>query len=134
MSKITFDRATDSSAYIIDGSQYLDEVIDSSLIYNSWTSSGQQQITLYPRKLVVPGGSTVNHPAYRVTDIIGFAPNNAFDNGFDYKSFQSVTSKIETFTSVLENNGFEDITGVAPDNAIPNGLLPREIGEYRSYL
>ena len=26
------------------------------------------------------------------------------------------------------------MTGASPDNAIPNGLLPREIGEYRSYL
>ena len=41
MSKITFDRATDSSTYLIDGSQYLDEVINSALVYQSWTSSGQ---------------------------------------------------------------------------------------------
>ena len=41
MSKITFDRATDSSAYLIDGSQYLDEVINSDLVYKSWTSTGQ---------------------------------------------------------------------------------------------
>ena len=134
MSKITFDRATDSSAYLIDGSQYLDEVINTALVYKSWTSSGQQQIQLYPRKLVVPGGGVVDHPAYHVTDIIGFAPNNAFDNGFDYKTFQAVTTKFETFTSVLENTNFEEMTGVSPDNAIPNGLLPREIGEYRSYL
>lgn len=134
MSKITFDRATDSSAYLIDGSQYLDEVINSDLVYKSWTSTGQQKIQLYPRKLVIQNGSVVDHPGYHVTDIIGFAPNNAFDNGFDYKTYQTLSSKFETFTSALENTNFEEMTGVSPDSVIPNGLLPREIGEYRSYL
>ena len=134
MSKITFDTTTDDTKYLIDGSQYLDEVINSDLVYKSWTSTGQQQIQLYPRKLVIQNGSVVDHPGYHVTDIIGFAPNNAFDNGFDYKTYQTLSSKFETFTSVLEKRNFEEMTNVSPDSVIPNGLLPREIGEYRSYL
>lgn len=139
MSKITFDRATDSSAYLIDGSQYLEEYINKELVYNSWKSTGQKQYTLQEKWIYVINpqtGKIIQKPnlAYKTTDIIGFAPNNAFDNGFDHKTYQTVTSKFETFTSALENTNFEEMTGVSPDSAIPNGLLPREIGEYRSYL
>lgn len=139
MSKITFDTTTDDTKYLIDGSKYLEEYINKELVYNSWKSTGQKESNLQEKWYYVidpKTGETVKKPnlAYKVTDIIGFAPNNSFDNGFDYKTYQSTTAKFETFTSVLEKSNFEEMTGVSPDNAIPNGLLPREIGEYRSYL
>ena len=139
MSKITFDTATNDTKYLIDGSKYLEEYINKELVYNSWKSTGQTQYNLQEKWYYIMNpqtGEFVKKPnlSYKTTDIIGFAPNNAFDNGFDYKTFQSTTAKFETFTSVLENTNFEEMTGVSPDRVIPNGLLPREIGEYRSYL
>ena len=41
------------------------------------------------------------------------------------------------FSDTFENylgTGFTEDTGVEPKTVIPNGLLPREYGEYRSYL
>ena len=139
MSKITFNTTTNDTKYLIDGSQYLEEYINKELVYNSWKSTGQKQYTLQEKWhyiINVQTGEVVKKPnlAYKVTDIIGFTPNNSFDNGFDYKTYQTKSSKFETFTSALENTNFEEITGASPENAIPNGLLPREIGEYRSYL
>ena len=139
MSKITFDTTTNDTKYLIDGSKYLEEYINKELVYNSWNSTGQSQYDLQEKwhyVINVQTGEVVKKPnlAYKVTDIIGFAPNNAFDNGFDYKTYQTLSSKFETFTSALENTNFEEMTSVSPDSAIPNGLLPREIGEYRSYL
>lgn len=139
MSKITFDTTTNDTKYLIDGSIYLEEYINKELVYNSWKSTGQSQFKLQEKWYYVINpqtGKEIKKPnlAYKTTDIIGFAPNNAFDDGFDYKTFQTVTSKFETFTSVLENTNFKEMTSVSPDSVIPNGLLPREIGEYRSYL
>ena len=139
MSKITFDTTTNDTKYLIDGSKYLEEYINKELVYNSWNSTGQSQYDLQEKwhyVINVQTGEVVKKPnlAYKVTDIIGFAPNNAFDNGFDYKTYQTLSSKFETFTSALENTNFEEMTSVSPDSVIPNGLLPREIGEYRSYL
>ena len=139
MSKITFNTTTNDTKYLIDGSKYLEEYINKELVYNSWKSTGQKQYSLQEKWYYIMNpqtGEVVKKPnlAYKVTDIIGFAPNNSFDNGFDYKTFQTKSAKFETFTSVLENTNFEEITGASPENAIPNGLLPREIGEYRSYL
>ena len=139
MSKITFDTTTNDTKYLIDGSKYLEEYINKELVYNSWKSTGQTQYNLQEKWYYIMNpqtGEFVKKPnlAYKTTDIIGFAPNNAFDNGFDYKTYQSTTAKFETFISTLENTNFEEMTGVSPDSAIPNGLLPREIGEYRSYL
>ena len=139
MSKITFNTTTDNTKYLIDGSQYLEEYINKELVYNSWKSTGQKQSVLQEKWFYIMNpqtGEVVKKPnlAYKVTDIIGFAPNNSFDNGFDYKTFQTTSSKFETFTNVLEKGNFEETTGASPENAIPNGLLPREIGEYRSYL
>ena len=139
MQKITFDQTYVDENYIIDGQKYVSETYNKDLIKNSWTSSGQIQDVLYPRKLKTPSGGEIAHPAYNVTDIIGFAPNNSFDEGFDYTIFQyaggtSLDFTGKKFTDILEKINFEGATGVNPDNIIPNGLLPREIGEYRSYL
>lgn len=122
LSKITFNTNAEESDYIIDGSQYVDTVIDKALVVSSWGSSGQSTYAL--------SGSTI-------TDIIGFAPNNSYYEEFDSKTFQSNTAVSDTFENVLKetwddgNGGYT--TGVAPETAIPNGMLPREIGEFRSY-
>lgn len=134
MMKITFDESSSDTDYIIDGSLYVDENMNKELVYKSWTSSGQEHETLYPRYFYPSGSSTpVSHPAYKVTDIIGFAPNNSFNDSFDYKAFQSSATGSTKFEDVL-GTGFTQDTGISPDTAIPDGMLPREIGEFRSYL
>lgn len=123
LQKITFFPATEDVNYYIDGSEYLQEVIDKTLIYRSWTSQGQTHVNLMKR----------TNPYYTFTDIIGFAPNNSFNDHFDYKTYQINDVYSDKFENTLGDSFTED-TGIQPDTAIPNGMLPREIGEYRSYL
>lgn len=133
MKKITFDTTTNDTQYLIHGEDYVDEYISKDLVYKSWTSTGQEHSELYPKYLIPsPGASPVSHPAYKVTDIIGFAPNNARSEGFDYQSYQN-DNNINKFTDTL-GDSFTQATGVNPDAVIPEGMMPREIGEYRSYL
>lgn len=135
MNKITFDTTSDLSTYIIDGSTYVDEIIDRTLVKKCWDASVQSYSKLYPKYLDVSGGGTVPHPAYKVTDIIGFAPNNSFSNDFKYDTFQASSSESLTYVDYLnENLQFEATTGISAETLIPNGFLPREVGEYRSYL
>lgn len=134
MKKITFNETDANSEYLIDGSKYVDENITKELVASSWNSTGQ---TTY--NLIEKGRS-----GYNVTDIIGFAPNNSYCEGFDYKTYQDTAASSTTFVKVLEDlnktspdedrHDFLNATGIEPSTAIPNGLLPREIGEYRSYL
>ena len=138
MKKITFDTTTDDTNYLIDGSTYVEEYINKELVAASWNSKGQTQSNLQKKwiyRIDPQTGEAVKQPnfRYRVTDIIGFAPNNSFSEGFDYKNFQLTPNSIMSFADVLGDK-FKDLTGVEPDVAIPNGMLPREIGEFRSYL
>lgn len=128
MKKITFDNSTDDVTYLIDGSKYVKDYISKDLVYNSWTSSGQTQSVIQQREI-----SGTTNPNYSITDIIGFAPNNSFSEGFDYKTVQTSSNTTKSFSDLL-GSGFTTDTGIEPDSVIPNGLLPREIGEYRSYL
>ncbi len=125
MKKITFDESTPDTNYLIDGSEYVEEKISKDIIYASWTSNSQISQSLKHK--------TDND--YRMTDIIGFAPNNAFTEGFDYTTFQTATAQSELFTEWIENNvQFKENTGISLDTILPNGFLPREWAEYRSYL
>lgn len=126
MKKITFDTSTDDTDYLINGSEYVDEYINKELIVQSW-SYGNQIISDLVKK---------GEPNYYVTDIIGFAPNNAFSDEFDYKTFEDVNNinLSHTFTETLDSANFSGATGIEASSVIPNGMFPREIGEYRSYL
>lgn len=132
MKKITFDTTTEEPEYLIHGEDYVAEYINKELVYDSWTTAAQEHLTLYPRKYTVPGGAEINHPAYNVTDIIGFAPNNSFNNEFDSSSIQRGEKYSSSFKDILSDS-FEAVTGVNIDSVLSEGLLPREIGEYRSY-
>lgn len=122
MKKITFDTTSTDTDYIIDGSEYVSEQINKELVYDSWCYGGQYRSILKKK----------TDDGYNVNDIIGFAPNNSFSEGFEYKTFQVSANTSEEFTNVL-GTGFTADTGIEPSTAIPNGMLPREIGEYRSY-
>lgn len=123
MKKITFADSPDDSDYRIKGEEYVGEYINNRLVADSWLT-GEQYYSELKKK---------TDAGYRVIDIIGFAPNNSFSEGFDYKNFQLTPNSIMSFADVLGDK-FTEQTGVEPDTAIPNGLLPREIGEFRSYL
>ena len=123
MQKITFDTTTDYTDYLIHGEDYVEEFINKDLVYNSWNSAGQTNTDLKKK----------TDSGYSVTDIIGFAPNNSFSEGFDYNTFQYTANTSKQFSDVL-GDSFTKATGIEPDTVIPNGMLPREIGEYRSYL
>jgi len=123
LKKITFDTSTDDNTYLINGGDYVRERINRSLVYSTWTKAAQTKSKLYPK----------TSTQYSVTDIIGFAPNNSFSEGFKYDTYQEDATKSDVFENELGTE-FTDHTGVEPKTVIPNGMLPREIGEYRSYL
>lgn len=126
MKQITFDTTSSNSDFIIHGDKYISEYIDKNLVKQSWDSTGQTHEEL------LASGDT----GYSFTDIIGFAPNNAFSEDFEYDSVETVSNGNSTcmkFTDILGNTTFEEDAKVAPDVAIKDGLFPREIGEYRSY-
>jgi len=122
LNKITFNVNDENSEYIIDGTQYVDSTINKDLVVSSWTSNGQSTYSLANSSII---------------DIIGFAPNNSYYEEFDPKSFQHDTAEAKTFTDVLKDRWDDGdggyVTGVEPETAIPDGLLPRDIGEFRSY-
>ena len=122
MQKITFNVNDENSDYVIDGSQYVDSTINKSLVVSSWNSNGQ---------------STYSLDNSNITDIIGFAPNNTYYDEFDSKTYQNGSASSRTFIDVLksdwDNGSGGYVTGVEPNTAIPNGMLPRDIGEFRSY-
>lgn len=74
---------------------------------------------------------------------IGFAPNNSFSENFDHKSYQLPNKdEIKTFANELESvddNGDYNYPqfmaiGIDADSVVGDGLLPKDIGEWRSYL
>jgi mRNA-degrading endonuclease RelE of RelBE toxin-antitoxin system len=124
MQKITFDTTTDNTDYLIHGEEYVSENINRNLVFRSWNTSGQRS------KKVLKKGET----GYQITDIIGFAPNNSFSEGFNYDTYQDSNNSSNLFVDNLQNADFQTKTGIEPSAVIHNGVLPREIGEYRSYL
>ena len=136
MKKITFDTATEDTKYLIDGGKYVDEVINKDLINTLWSNEPD----LDTLDLVEKTDSK-----YRIQDYIGFVPNNSYNDDFDYKTFQKQNENTSMkFEEVLdekaktvaddENATYQSVVGIAADTVIGDGLLPREIGEYRSYM
>ena len=130
MKKITFDTTTDDKKYLIDGKKYASGIVNKELVKQCFEGE-QKTLNLL----------TNTESGYTITDILGFAPNNSFVEGFDYKAFEYTAYKTKEFTTELEelvdSNGnpkFAIQTGVEPNTAIGEGLLPRQIGEFRSYL
>ena len=146
MKKITFDSTNEDKKYLIDGGEWIEETINKELIYKLWTNEANTTINLQPKynKIINPNTGQIiktNNPLYKVQDILGFAPNNSFNNDFDYKTFQYDNYSSKKFSDELNEKTtniykatYEEVTGVAADTVIGDGLMPREIGEYRSYL
>lgn len=136
MKKITFDRSTEDTKYLIDGSKYVKEVINKDLISTLWSNEPDlNTLDLVER----------TDPKYRIQDYIGFVPNNSYNEDFDYKTFQKQNQDTSMkFEEVLderaktveddENATYQSVVGISADTVIGDGMLPREIGEYRSYM
>ena len=136
MKKITFDRTVSDPKYLIEGDKYVNSIITKDLIYTLWNNEPD----LVNLDLVENIDSN-----YRIQDYIGFIPNNSYDDDFDYKTFQlNKQNTSKTFAQVLdekakavggnEDDNYQTVVGIAAETVINEGLLPREIGEYRSYL
>lgn len=131
LSKVTFDNTNieqDTQDYYIDGGQYYRETMNRQLIYDSWNSNRTY------RPLVKK--TDINYKPY---NIVGWTPLNIrYDSDtLDQKSFELGDGTTKTFTEVLAqftNPTFVDATKCNPDTAIGDGLMPREIGEWRCYL
>lgn len=137
--KIGFDYDTslsigdEENKYKIDTREYFNEPISKELVYECWTSNGNNLDSIQ---------DAYDGTRYNITpnDFIGFAPNNARIEDFDYKSVDVFDEnegirKVRTFSEIVDaDQGRVDMVGLSGDAIMPNGLLPREFGDYRSYL
>lgn len=119
ISKLTFDETTEDQNYYIDGSKYVNGIINAGNIYDFWTRR--------------PNSNDLNIDRATIYDIIGWAPNNSYCEGFSYDTYQNGEFSSNTFANALETTEAFQANHIAPDTVIGDGLLPREIGEYRSY-
>lgn len=159
MKKITFDNTTEDKKYLIDGGKYIDEVISKDLIYQLWNNEPIYEegiVENYIYHMDAETGEVVKRPnlGYRLQDYLGFIPNNSYEENFDYKTYEiktygehgedkGMTNNIsKTFAETLDDKAksklgdestYANATGIEAETIIGEGLLPREIGEYRSY-
>lgn len=128
MQKITFDTSLSGESegkYFIDGSVYVNEKIDKDLVYSGWTHN--QTI------------EKIDDPNINFWDIINFAPNNAFNEDFDYKSLEMYDTSVSAYAQFdmpkfLDDRGFKSAVGVDADSVISEGVTPRGMGDFRSYM
>lgn len=126
LQKLTFDKEKydeqeDIEKYYIDGSKYVNSIINSDLVYKCWNSS-QNDYTL----------REVSDANYDITDIIGFIPNNSFSSDFDYSTVELSDGTSKSMSDVLGED-FETNTGYSRDSVIGDGLYPVQMGQFRSY-
>lgn len=128
MKKITFDETKyvgeDKDKYWIDGSKYVDSIMNINSFINSDSPGFWQSEPMYSEKP-------------EKNKCINFTLNNGFSKGFDFTTFERNRDNVHSimkFTEVLSNVNFATETGIEPDDVIKDGLKPREIGEYRTYL
>lgn len=124
MKRITFEPAEEETQYLLDSAPYYCEQIDASLIYDCWQNTANNS-TLLKKK---------TDTDYSRNSIIGFTPNLAYNDDFDYNTYQLTEYKSEPLTDVLNSIKFADKTGIEPDTATGGKISPRGMGEFRSYL
>lgn len=144
MKKITlnpeeYTDANEKAKYYLDCKDYYEEYINKDLVYNSWTSNGQIKEGLEEKYYYIYNpttGKTIKQANvnYHATDYVGFAPCNAFDDDFDYNTFQYASMESRDFGDVLDARFSGSTLGINGSDLVDGGVLPRAIGEYRSYL
>ena len=132
MKKITFDKNINEVRYLIDGGKYVHAEINRDLVKECFENK-QENLTLLEN----------TDPSYKITDIIGFAPNIAKTDDFKHSEFQNTINNTITFETDLNSIGeeredgssyFTYSTGFEPSTVLKDGLNPRQFGEFRSYL
>jgi len=73
------------------------------------------------------------NPYLKSSDIINFTPNNAYNTDFDYTTYQVNKNQAEKFTDRLTIKQPGLVNQIPADTIYPNGLKPRDIGEFRTY-
>lgn len=128
MKKITFDSSAytgeDKDKYWIDGKNWFEKTMNISIFANDLNNGCWQTEPFYSET------PTKNN-------CVGFFPNNSKNKNFDYTSvntYDGSTNSIQSFVDILAKTEFETKNKISPNEVIPDGMLPREIGEYRSYL
>lgn len=124
MQRITFDPAIEETKYLLNTQEYVNSQINAKFVYDCWQRVTPPSLTL--RK--------INEPNYNVYDVVGFVPNNSYDEGFNYDTYQLSTYQSEKFEDTLNSINFQDKTGISADTVLGEGLTPRGLGEFRSYL
>jgi hypothetical protein len=109
MKKITFDRTTSDTKYLIDGGKYVDETINKDLVYTLWNSEPTYSPTLtenYYYVIDANTGEMIKKPnlGYRLADYIGFIPNNSYEENFDYKTYEIKTRDEHGVDKGITNN------------------------------
>lgn len=131
LKKLTFDTTLytgEDSKYLIHGEDYYSEKMSNELIYNSWNTA-KKSTTLFKK----------SDAGYVATNVIGYTPLNirTDTNVFDQTTFQAADARATKFADVLDNLSnptFSSVTLCDGSTAIGDGLKPRDIGEWRSYL
>ena len=131
LKKLTFDNTMYTGTdikYLINGEDYYNETMSNELVYNIWnTPKASNEL----RKTTDAG--------YKPTDIIGYTPLNILTDSkvLDMTTFQAADGTAVKFSDVLDrttNPSFVEATHCDGSTAIGDGLKPRDIGEWRSYL
>lgn len=137
LQKINFDYhygdLPEDRKYQIDTTEYFNEPITKELVYDCWTNVGNNLNSIDE---AFDGTHYNIHPI----DIMGFAPNNAKIEGFDYNTVDAFDEyegirRVRTFTEIIDADPDRTATlNMTGDAVLPNGLTPREFGDYRAYL
>ena len=127
LQKLTFDNTDGSSDYGIDGGGYYTEFVNRQTIYDSWNNE-QSTMALKRR----------NTTGYHHYDIVGWTPLNYKTDSkvLDQKSYEynGQTLQFQSLLDAFTEPTFTEATHCSAETAIGDGLSPRGIGEFRSYL
>ena len=116
--KITFDESSSDVDYVIDGSQYVNEVINKELVNDAWRKTNRSH----------------NLDNSDWSDIIGFAvAHKGFNEEFESETVQMNYSTTSGFTDILAEDEAFKATHIDPQSVAGEGLMPNVYREYRSY-
>lgn len=118
MKRITFDSSSSDVDSIIDSNLYVHQEINKELVAKIWATSSQTSDKI----------ETVE-----ANEIIGFAPNNSYNDEFDSSNVQLNSNSAKKFEDILNNTEAFKANNIPASAIIGDGVTPRGYGEYRSY-
>jgi hypothetical protein len=97
---------------------YVNQEINKELVAKTWATSSQ---------------TTDKIETVDANEIIGFAPNNSYNDEFDSSNVQLTNNSAKKFEEILNNTEAFKANNIPASAIIGNGVTPRGYGEYRSY-